>query len=399
MLFLLEMSKSDSDLAKKLKSEQTYTESSSEPPISAPSKKKRTPKKSEKNFNTSKFPPDKNIIAIPTYARNSSTFDANDYQDLIEERDKAKVIYETMKEAGYFKDFFNEHPNFDPANFTAFRNVLYQDLVKQGIRKGSNAPTDVFPYGVDGDTYWKIEKRINVVKNKQEPKKDSQEVSDKISQEVPSDAPNEESQNEVFDEVSQEFQSEVPNEESRELVPKQNLVQLYEEAQRSLADVGIDTPLDKLILPRELKERLLAHPRDVDVVDDVVREASKNYAINVYKQRYQDIEDNAFKSFLEEAVNDGLINPYAYFDKNREQHIMYLYGDKPMSEPELRDMFNKQRFKNLIKSGKNKLHEAAERAIMKKREKQKQAYEEMKQTTRDEIRPKLVLNPMLFKHY
>ena len=70
-----------------------------------------------------------------------------------------------------------------------------------------------------------------------------------------------------------------------------------------------------------------------------------------------------------------------------------------MTESELREEYNKQRFKNLMKkSGKNKLQKAAERSIMSKREKQKQAYEEMKQTTRDAIRPKLILNPMLFKH-
>ena len=77
---------------------------------------------------------------------------------------------------------------------------------------------------------------------------------------------------------------------------------------------------------------------------------------------------------------------------------MYLFGDKAMTEPELREEFKKYRFKNLIKGNKNKLHEFAERAIMKKREKQLEAYKEMKQTTHDAIRPKMVLNPMLFSH-
>lgn len=292
-----------------------------------------------------------------------------------------KIIYDRLKYLPKFFDFFNQEnrEELNETNFEELREYIHNTLHKNSspkdeIRKKRIRMT--FSEGFKKD----VDKRLNEIEG---------------FQEIPVE-PNEFPVQEGFQEGGfSEEPSESPVQEL-DSSPKQNMIVLYDNAQKALANVGIDTPLDNLLLPRNLKERFIANPEES--LDDVIREASKNYAINVYKQRYKDIEDSSFKSFLEEAVNEGLINPYRYFDKNREERVMYLFGDKAMTEPELREEFNKYRFKNLIKGNKNKLHEFAERAIMKKREKQLEAYKEMKQTTHDAIRPKMVLNPMLFKH-
>lgn len=282
---------------------------------------------------------------------------------------ETEIVYDMLKNHKKSSDFFNQ-PNreeFNNSNLQDLREYIYN------YNRENPVPKEEIP-----------KKRVRLTVSEDFKKKFDEKVN---------------ASNDIFGPIKEKveqggFQEGGFQEEPES--PKQNMIVLYDKAQKALANVGIETPLDNLLLPRDLKERFLANPDDS--IDDVIREASKNYAINVYRQRYKDIEDNSFKSFLEEAINEGLINPYKYFDKNREERVMYLFGDKAMTEPELREEFNKYRFKNLIKGNKNKLHEAAERAIMKKREKQLKAYEEMKQTTHDEIRPKMVLNPMLFNH-
>lgn len=365
MLFLLEMSKLTLD--EMLKSDKLYTNSPSE------SSQKRT-----------------KIIQIPPYRKIGKKTPKDKIENKLKDREHAKRLFELFKDNGMFANFFKDNQVFNKDTFKELRNLIYHS--KPGT-KGKDAPTQSFDFAIDEDLYWKLEDKRRKDEGISQPEVNPIKQPQDDPKEGPEEIPDEDDQ-EVQEEEVQEVQEEVPEE-----VQKKNLTQQYEDAQKALASVGIDIPLANLLLPRELKERLIANPDNDGVIDEVVREASKNYAINVYKQRYKDIEDSSFKSFLEEAVSDGLINPYSYIDKNREQHVMYLYGDKPMTEPELREEYNKQRFKNLIKkSGKNKLHEAAERSIMRKREKQKQAYEEMKQTTHDHIRPKMVLNPMLFKH-
>lgn len=294
---------------------------------------------------------------------------------------ETEILYDMLKNQGKVSKFF-EQPNrekFDKSNLQDLRQHIYNS------RRENPTPKEEMPKKrvrllVSEDFKKEFDEKVNASNNIFGP------IKEKVEQEVPKggiqESPEGASQEGGFQEIPES--------------PKQNMIVLYDNAQKALANVGIETPLDNLLLPRDLKERFLANPDDS--IDDVIREASKNYAINVYRQRYKDIEDNSFRSFLEDAINEGLINPYKYFDKNREERVMYLFGDKAMTEPELREEFNKYRFKNLIKGNKNKLHEAAERAIMKKREKQLKAYEEMKQTTHDEIRPKMVLNPMLFNH-
>ena len=276
---------------------------------------------------------------------------------------EAEILYGMIKNKQKFSDFFMQpnHEKFDLSNLQDLREHIYNYNREKPVPK-EEMPKKRVRFSVSETFKNEFDEKVNASNNIFGPKGGSQEGG---FQEPPES-------------------------------PKQNMIVLYDNAQKALANVGIETPLDNLLLPRDLKERFLANPDDS--IDDVIREASKNYAINVYRQRYKDIEDNSFRSFLEDAINEGLINPYKYFDKNREERVMYLFGDKAMTEPELREEFNKYRFKNLIKGSKNKLHEAAERAIMKKREKQLKAYEEMKQTTHDATRPKMVLNPMLFNH-
>lgn len=289
-----------------------------------------------------------------------------------------EILYDMLKEDPRFEDFFNEedHKKFSPKNLQELKLYVHNNINgnSQTIDKISRIRVNLNVSKEFNDEY---DNRVNAFQ-------------DPIVQESPQGGLQGGSGEEGIQESPQEGFEESPE------APKQNMVVLYDDAQKALAKAGIETPLDNLLLPSDLKERFLANPDDS--IDDVIREASKNYAINVYKQRYKDIEDSSFREFLRDAINEGLINPYKYYDKNREEHVMYLFGDKAMTEPELREEFNKYRFKNLVKGSKNKLHEFAERAIMKKREKQLEAYKEMKQTTHDAIRPKMVLNPMLFNH-
>lgn len=305
-----------------------------------------------------------------------------------------RALFYTLKDNGYFPEFFEKYPDIgeNGEHSKPFREMLYEyerDVLKscKGKRIGSNA----FKFHVKPEIYEEY------IKREQSEKGQIQQVNPmKVPEEVPKEG-NLEGGLQGGSTEDPSVQASRSSEEGSE-PPKQNMVALYEDAQKALASVGIETPLNDLLIPLDLKERLIANPKDEDILYDVVREASKNYAINVYRQRYKDIEDSSFREFLRDAINEGLINPYKYFDKNREERVMYLFGDKAMTEPELRDEFNKYRFKNLIKGSKNKLHEFAERAIMKKREKQLEAYKEMKQTTHDATRPKMVLNPMLFNH-
>ena len=302
-------------------------------------------------------------------------------------RKEKQILYDMLKTEKDYEDFFSQ-PNREKLtqdNLQDLREHIHNNLHKNSVSKDKIPNRRIF-ITVSEDFTNNFDQRLKEGASQEGASQEG------ASQEG---ASQEGASQEGFQELPEEGASQEGSQEPPES-PKQNMIVLYDNAQKTLANVGIETPLDNLLLPRDLKERFLANPDDS--IDDVIREASKNYAINVYRQRYKDIEDNSFKSFLEDAINEGLINPYKYFDKNREERVMYLFGDKALTEPELREEFNKYRFKNLIKGSKNKLHEAAERAIMKKREKQLKAYEEMKQTTHDEIRPKMVLNPMLFNH-
>ena len=331
------------------------------------------------------------FIEVPAYPnRKSKTPD--EQESIIK---KIKILYNMLKKEQKYSDFFSDpdHEKFNKSNLQDLRkfiqtNVHHRELPKRGLSdlKIRIEVSKDFADELDrrDNENKKIEGGFQKGPKVENPEEGIQENPEEGIQENPEEGIQENPEGGGFQEVPES--------------PKQNIVVLYDDAQKRLAKAGIETPLKDLLLPQDLKERFLANLDDDDVLDDVVREASKNYAINVYKQRYKDIEDSSFKEFLQNAVNEGLINPYKYFDKNREEHVMYLLGDKAMTEPELRDEFNKYRFKNLIKGSKNKLHEFAERAIMKKREKQLEAYKEMKQTTHDAIRPKMVLNPMLFNH-
>lgn len=322
---------------------------------------------------------------IPKYPE-SKNISKEDKQSQIKE---LRILYDMLKEKPKYKNFFKD-PNrekFNKKNFNDLRIFIYYN----------NNPSE--------PKVERFKKEVSLIESEDFAKEFDRRVNK--SQDIYGPKVEGSSKEQSSEEVSEAFQesSSPGSEESSSLdqaslsdPPKQNMIDLYDKAQKKLTSVGIETPLNDLLIPLDLKERFLTNLDDDDVLYDVVREASKNYAINVYKQRYKEIEDSSFKSFLEEAINEGLINPYKYFDKNHEEHVMYLFGDKAMTEPELRDEFNKYRFKNLIKGSKNKLHEAAERAIMKKREKQLEAYKEMKQTTHDATRPKMVLNPMLFNH-
>lgn len=324
---------------------------------------------------------------IPRYPE-SKNITKDEKQSKIKE---LRILYDMLKEKSKYKKFFND-PNrkkFNKNNLKDLRIFIYNNN-NPSEPKVKRFKKEV--YLIESEDFAKeFDRRVN----------ESQDIYGPMVESSPEGGSKEQSSeevNEAFQESSSPGSDLISFTDESSEAPKQNMVVLYDDAQKRLAKAGIETPLKDLLLPQDLKERFLANLDDDDVLDDVVREASKNYAINVYRQRYKDIEDSSFKSFLEEAINEGLINPYKYYDKYREEHVMYLLGDKSMTEPELRDEFNKYRFKNLIKGSKNKLHEFAERAIMKKREKQLEAYKEMKQTTHDAIRPKMVLNPMLFNH-
>ena len=347
------------------------------------------------------------IIPVPAYPNRKYKTKA-DQESKIK---KIKILYDMLKKEQEYSKFFSQpkREEFNKSNLQALRKFIQTDIFHRPLPKRGLSDLKI-SIEVSEDFKKELDRRVN----------ENKKIEEKVEQEVPEGGIQEspeggfqggfqegiqESPEEGFQEgASQEGGSQEGGSEEVPESPKQNMIVqqqlkrrvLYDNAQKALAKVGIETPLDELGLPLDLKERFLANPDDS--IDDVIREASKNYAINVYRQRYKDIEDNSFRSFLQDAINEGLINPYKYFDKNREERVMYLFGDKAMTEPELREEFNKYRFKNLIKGSKNKLHEAAERAIMKKREKQLEAYKEMKQTTHDEIRPKMVLNPMLFNH-
>lgn len=321
------------------------------------------------------------IAEIPSYPE-SKNITKDEKQSIIKE---LRILYDMLKEKSKYNLFFNDlkREKFNKKNLKDLRIFIYynNNPLEPKVERFKKEV-----YLIESEKFAKeFDRRVNESQDIYGPKVES--------------SPEGSSKEQSSEEVSEAFQeSSSPGSDESSEAPKQNTVVLYDDAQKRLAKAGIETPLKDLLLPQDLKERFLANLDDDDVLDDVVREASKNYAINVYRQRYKDIEDSSFKEFLQNAINEGLINPYKYYDKYREEHVMYLLGDKAMTEPELRDEFNKYRFKNLIKGSKNKLHEFAERAIMKKREKQLEAYKEMKQTTHDAIRPKMVLNPMLFNH-